>query len=237
MRDWKGERNWWLDHFFQYIPGARRKSRSTQLNVSDYMAVPLPLNVPTPLAPPYLIWRWSLDTSGYGRIKGKGAHVVAYEMSRGEQIAKGTSILHLCHRPFCVQPAHLYAGNAKENSEDTAAVRSEMGHYASWETLGDRWDRASTQFYWAAPNVEILYPNFGLDAPLQCPHSFIRPAGDAKLCANCGITNPESISKGHRDRCEIPVTCDSVIICRCLLEPCQCKLCSESDAWRGGMLQ
>ena len=38
-------------------------------------------------------------------------------MTRGE-IPEGKLILHLCHRRSCVQPAHLYAGTQKQNTED-----------------------------------------------------------------------------------------------------------------------
>ena len=104
-RNWKGERDWWLDHFYQWVPGQRRRSKATALTGSDYVAVPLPTNVPTPLAWPCLIWRWALDGNGYGNLGGKGAHIVAYEQIRGIAVPARSSILHLCHRPFCIQPA------------------------------------------------------------------------------------------------------------------------------------
>ena len=159
-REWKRERDWWLDHFYQWSPEARRQSNTTALRKSDYVAIPVPTNIPTPLVEPCLIWRWGLDGNGYGHLGGKGTHIVAYEESHSEKIVPGFNILHLCHRPFCIQPAHLYQGTAKQNSEDRNAVFSEMGSYATWSNVTDRWNKAMTEFYWPAPQVEELSAGF-----------------------------------------------------------------------------
>ena len=108
------------------------------------MGIPIPANTPTPLAGPCLIWRWGLDSSGYGRLAGKGAHVVAYEQGYGKEVGRGLSILHLCHRPFCVQPIMrtFMKERLKENSEDRNAVGSELLTYRTFEILGNRWDQA-----------------------------------------------------------------------------------------------
>ena len=112
-RDWKGERNYWLEHFGQYSPGERPRSSSYTITENDYIGIPIPSNMPTPLASPCLIWRWGLRGPGYGGIGGRYAHVVAYEQSRGCGVSSesGEQVNHLCHRPFCIQPAHLYLGN------------------------------------------------------------------------------------------------------------------------------
>ena len=41
--------------------------------------------------------------------------------------------------PFCVQPAHLYEGTAKQNRQDhqTDAAGS---HYSEWRTMAHRFD-------------------------------------------------------------------------------------------------
>ena len=223
-RDWKGERDWWLDHFYQWSSGARRRSNDPELNVLDYVAIPLPPNVPTPLAWPCLIWRWGLS-GGYGNFKSRGAHVVAYELSRGKEAGSDLNVLHLCHRPFCVQPAHLYEGTAKQNSEDMKAVDSELGAYRTWELVGDRWEKAKVAYYWPAPLVRAVSPGFRSRQALECPHWFIRPAGNARLCANCGETDPGSISGGHRGPCNMPAPYGPPPRCRCLEDPCCCKRC------------
>lgn len=65
------------------------------------------------------------DKNGYGRFKcgSKGmwknrrAHRIMYEKIHGE-IPTGLLILHSCDNPSCVNPLHLSAGTAKENTHD-----------------------------------------------------------------------------------------------------------------------
>lgn len=45
------------------------------------------------------------------------AHRVAFELFKGE-IPVGAHVLHKCDRPICVNPKHLFLGNAKINSDD-----------------------------------------------------------------------------------------------------------------------
>ena len=224
-RNWEGERDWWLDHFYQWVPGQRRRSKAAILTDSDYVAIPLPTNVPTPLAPPCLIWRWALDGNGYGNLGGKGAHIVAYEQSRGIAVPAGSSILHLCHRPFCIQPAHLYAGTALENAEDRQALNSQMCNYPTWEMMGDRCDKAFTEHRWPAPPLAGVMQRLNPDDALECPHAFTRTAGTAWQCANCGQSSSDSIFDGHRIACHMPGSGPDHRPCRCLTEPCSCRSC------------
>jgi len=68
-------------------------------------------------------WEWGgyIDNFGYGRIMTKGgptrAHRVSYLLHHGE-IPRGSYILHKCDNRKCVNPAHLYAGNARQNAAD-----------------------------------------------------------------------------------------------------------------------
>jgi hypothetical protein len=45
------------------------------------------------------------------------AHRVAYRLAYGE-IPNGKMVLHTCDTACCVNPAHLYAGTAKDNARD-----------------------------------------------------------------------------------------------------------------------
>lgn len=71
------------------------------------------------------LWGGALDSRKYGHIGGPNqtilkAHAISYEIHHGKPPA-GMLILHKCDVTWCVNPAHLYAGTAKQNSED--AVR------------------------------------------------------------------------------------------------------------------
>ena len=72
------------------------------------------------------LWRGALDTKGYGQIRaqpGDGfksmrlAHRVSYELFIGK-IPEGMGVLHKCDVRNCVNPNHLWLGNAKDNSLD-----------------------------------------------------------------------------------------------------------------------
>lgn len=67
-------------------------------------------------------WKMTLDKWGYGGIrdddgKTRRAHRVSYKLHKGE-IPDGAYICHTCHNECCVNPDHLYAGNAQSNVDD-----------------------------------------------------------------------------------------------------------------------
>lgn len=73
-------------------------------------------------------WLWLLarDKNGYGLVKHqrrmRRAHRVAWEVANGVAIPTGLWVLHRCNRPSCINPAHLYVGNAQANADDREAA-------------------------------------------------------------------------------------------------------------------
>ena len=66
-------------------------------------------------------WRGQIDKHGYGRIKRHSksilAHRLSYELNKAI-IPKNKMICHTCDNPKCVNPEHLYVGDAKTNRQD-----------------------------------------------------------------------------------------------------------------------
>lgn len=70
------------------------------------------------------LWQGAIQTTKYGTLmyqhKQVFAHRLAWELHYGP-IPAGLRICHHCDHPPCVNPAHLFCGTAKDNSQD--AVR------------------------------------------------------------------------------------------------------------------
>ncbi len=73
-------------------------------------------------------WLWSASTDrvGYGHIWVDGkllqAHRYSWQLHNGP-IPDGAKILHKCDVRSCVNPAHLFLGDQKENVKDAVSKR------------------------------------------------------------------------------------------------------------------
>ena len=132
-RDWKGERDWWLGPL---LPMGSRTTAQLDSNPSDLLRLrghtsPLQCAYASGLAVSCMALG---PRRQWIRLPQRKGELTLWPMSiaRGVDVQASSSILHLCHRPFCVQPAHLYEGTAKENSEDRKALNTKGWSYPTW---------------------------------------------------------------------------------------------------------
>lgn len=222
---------WWLDHYYlRDVP----YEHASEILRTVTIAAPIPTNNPIPLALHCLIWPGPVNSYGYGMWKdGVLVHRAAYIVSRGKDVPKGAQVNHLCNRPYCWQPAHLYLGNAKDNAEDRDAYRAPWGSYKTVKALGDRheWSGNATCLYHIEARPLPYKPQYlsGLELPgMPCPHTFDVPAGDAFVCSGCGLSSTQKARSPalkdliHEHSCAeqgIPNACR----CRCTCRECRSR--------------
>lgn len=94
-------------------------------------------------------WLWTawIERNGYGRFwldgRQQGAHRVAYELYVGP-IAPELQIDHLCRVRSCVNPLHLEAVTASENTRRMAATRTPYQAAMQACRNGHPYDEANT---------------------------------------------------------------------------------------------
>jgi hypothetical protein len=83
-----------------------------------------------------LEWIGQLDSDGYGKFRGRGAHVFAYELWVGP-VSAGLRVLHDCDNPPCVLPKHLKAGTQAQNMAEKAARGRARGGLRPGQQVGE----------------------------------------------------------------------------------------------------
>jgi hypothetical protein len=72
------------------------------------------------------LWTGSRAKNGYGRLGDDLAHRLAHEEFIGP-IPEGLFVLHRCDTPACMNPEHLVAGTARDNSLDMVSKERHGG--------------------------------------------------------------------------------------------------------------
>lgn len=133
-RNYRYERDMVVQRWYGSNPTARNPRPSRQwsgswpIEPADGYGIETPPNLPIRLAGHCLAWRYGLNTEGYGvqTIDGKMelVHRAVFRQTRPGGIPEGKNVHHLCNRPYCFQPSHLYAGTQQDNSDDSMLFRS-----------------------------------------------------------------------------------------------------------------
>ncbi len=139
-RNYRIERDAIIRRWYGGNPRPRnpRPSRSWEegpIAPTDCYGTPMQVNSPFSPYGYCMVWKYSLNRDGYGTVKVDGrqelAHRTAFIQTRGH-IRDDRQVNHLCNRPYCVQPSHLYAGTSQDNKDDSQIFNKEELLHAPW---------------------------------------------------------------------------------------------------------
>lgn len=169
------------------LPAGTKRNGAGIIRASDYIAVPPPANLSAQPAGNCLVWVWKLNRNGYGTATFPSRETLAHRQSfsQSRNTKASDNILHLCHRPFCIQPSHLYSGSHQDNSDDHRLRTKDDIEMALIERKAEiasrvakyRWEDTPTQGNTLVDPREEAVEH-------QCAYSI--PAGDTKICFVCG---------------------------------------------------
>ena len=202
-RDYQKERDALVERFYGAPPATMSGSRrgSSDISPQDGYGLPAPLNAPYPLYGHCLAWAYSLRDGGYGMASVDGppqrVHRLVYIQTRGSIPEDRPQINHLCDRPYCFQPSHLYAGTHLDNTDDRTIFNStevmnawDIARMATWQD-----DRPLLDRMRATQRIEQVEPWHPVEravhatlAPFTCPrHDFAIPMHipTGKICRIC----------------------------------------------------
>ena len=116
---WTKERNYIIIRQHGGIPDYGKPRGTSQPDILRHcLPATIPSNLEYGIYEHCLLWTGNLDGGGYARANGERIHRLTYEYANFMSIGKQQSIFHLCQRPYCIQPGHLYAGTPKQNAMD-----------------------------------------------------------------------------------------------------------------------
>ena len=196
----------YLLHSIGAMPSqGRQRSGAISISPDDYVAVPQPVNLRVRPVGDCLVWRYGLNADGYGIGSFPSGETLAHRQSFNQSRPRlaASSILHFCHRPYCIQPSHLYEGSAQDNADDRK-IRVSEG--LEWGLSVQKAEQAHKQakYRWESP-VDGHPPLLTVEADHQC--QYIISAMERLICPTCGSSGadgeqlPESeLQPKSRDR-------------------------------------
>ena len=182
-------------------PKPHRSWQRDPITSDDCFGVPTPVNVPFRIPGHCMVWKYRLNHEGYGYLTVDGrralAHRVAFIQTRG-QIPGGMQVNHLCNRPYCVQPSHLYVGTKQDNKDDSQIFdKADLLHapwIIDWPNIFSA-DEPILQRLLKSDRYDGTIPWTPGEQPAQKPlEEFICPGhdfaitmfgGDSKICRIC----------------------------------------------------
>jgi hypothetical protein len=195
----KQNRTTLLEQVGSTVPSTKRGPTKASVTPHDYLAVPPPFNLAAQPAGDCLIWLWTLNRDGYGVASFPSAETLAHRQAfrQSRKRPSKMSILHLCHRPYCVQPSHLYEGTAKDNTEDRK-LRLQDGINLSLTFRKHDVVQRVAQYRWDSP---VLNQKPLLPSPEAGLHdcNFVIHANNRLICSICGNPGDPNLHFKTRD--------------------------------------
>ena len=139
-RNYQLERDAFIQRWYGRNPQPRnprphRSWKEGPVTPGDCLGIPMQVNSPFSPFGYCMVWKYGLNQDGYGILTLDGkqelAHRAAFIQTRG-QIPGDRQVNHLCNRPYCVQPSHLYAGTRQDNKDDSQIFNKEDLLHAPW---------------------------------------------------------------------------------------------------------
>ena len=182
-------------------PRPQRTWNQSPITPADCLGIPVPVNSPFTYPGHCMVWKYGLNRDGYGTLNIDGkqelAHRVAFIETKG-QVPAGNQVNHLCNRPYCVQPSHLYAGTRQDNKDDSRIFSDPELINAPW-ILG--WPEGtsaseplprrlleSARYDYAQPWEPLIQPGQRPLEEFTCPaHDFAitMQGGHSRICRIC----------------------------------------------------
>ena len=144
-------------------------------------------------------------------------HRLAF-VQAGGTIPEDMQINHLCDRPYCLQPGHLYAGTKKENAKDRTAFKNGLHPFIAGISLSNYHEVAGDgdpywQWFRQDPEAqEMLASNrWRLREPWPTPEPVIQAAMDQFQCPGHDFAIPNGMPWGtNKEGSRFCRICDEV---------------------------